>query len=262
VGRRQEKKISIATLSGINLRKLYAFIARFPAYLVDYRLMRRLRGTDLSFPLYASMPILHEKNSDAGVMSGAYFHQDLLVARRIFENKPLKHVDIGSRIDGFVAHVAVFRSIEVLDIRNQTDTVKNIKFRQADLLNLPSDKINYTDSISSLHAIEHFGLGRYGDSLSYDGHIKGINNITQILKRGGKFYFSTPIGRQRIEFNAHRVFSVRYLLDLLTSQYTIDHFSYVSDAGELFENVALDEQGIVSNFGCSYGCGIWELTKK
>ena len=28
-----------------------------------------------------------------------------------------RHVDIGSRLDGFVAHVASFREIEVLDIR-------------------------------------------------------------------------------------------------------------------------------------------------
>ncbi len=33
----------------------------------------------------------------------------------------------------------------------------------------------------------------------------------RMLKKEGKFYFSVPIGEQRIEFNAHRVFSVKYL---------------------------------------------------
>jgi len=32
--------------------------------------------------------------------------QDLLVARWIFDAKPQRHVDIGSRVDGFIAHVA------------------------------------------------------------------------------------------------------------------------------------------------------------
>lgn len=262
MARKTEKKISIAKVLGIDIRKAGSFLVNYPAYLRDYFRMKTLKGDDADFALYQSMPILNERKSSAGVLSGAYFHQDLLVARRIFENKPQKHVDIGSRVDGFVAHVAVFREIEVLDIRNQVSKVDHIKFRRADLMNLPQDLRNYTDSISSLHAIEHFGLGRYGDSLAYNGHVDGINNITQILKVGGKFYFSTPIGRQRIEFNAHRVFSVRYLFELLSKFYVIDRFNFVSDAGDLEENVQLIDSDINSNFGCNYGCGIWELTKK
>jgi len=45
----------------------------------------------------------------AETASGHYFHQDLLVAGKIFKNNPIKHVDIGSRMDGFIAHVASFR---------------------------------------------------------------------------------------------------------------------------------------------------------
>ena len=99
--------------------------------------------------------------------------------------------------------------------------------------------INSCDSISSLHAIEHFGLGRYGDTIDYFGHIKAIKRITEILTTGGIFYFSVPIGEQRIEFNAHRVFSVEYLIDLLKKDYSILRFSYVNDNGDFFENVKL-----------------------
>jgi len=61
---------------------------------------------------------LDDRFDQSGTASGHYFHQDLLVASRIFINNPEKHVDIGSRIDGFVAHVASFREIEVFDIRS------------------------------------------------------------------------------------------------------------------------------------------------
>ena len=123
------------------------------------------------------------------------------------------------------------------------------------------EMFDYCDSISSLHAIEHFGLGRYGDPIDYFGHIKAIKNITSMLKKGGFFYFSVPIGKQRIEFNAHRVFSIKYLLDLFEHNYSLISFSYVNDVGDLFENVELNQEEVSKNYGCTYGCGIFKLLK-
>jgi len=224
--------------------------------------LKKQQGNDTSFVFGKQFLVLNERFDESGIMSGHYFHQDLYVARRIFGNNPTRHVDIGSRTDGFVAHVAAFREIEIFDIREQSHKVKNILFKKADLTKLPEALKNYTDSISSLHAIEHFGLGRYNDSIDYFGYKKAIDNITYILKPGGKFYFSTPIGPQRIEFNAHRVFSVQYLIDLFSERYTIDQFSYVDDEGNMHENIALEKNNVANNFGCSYGCGIFEMTKK
>jgi hypothetical protein len=82
-----------------------------------------------------------------------------------------------------------------------------------------------------------------------------------MLKTGGNLYFSVPIGPQRIEFNAHRVFSVNYLLGLIDGRYKIKSFSYVDDNGKLFSNVALEKRAVDENFFCRYGCGIFELTK-
>ena len=120
---------------------------------------------------------------------------------------------------------------------------------------------NYCDSVSSLHAVEHFGLGRYGDTLDYNGHLQGLNNIHQMLKQGGKLYLSVPIGKQRIEFNAHRVFAVKYLIELIQDKYRIDSFSYVNDKGDLFKDNKLSPEDVENNYGCNYGCGILELTK-
>lgn len=231
-------------------------------YWQDLKELKKQKGTDTTFAMGKKRFILKERFEESGTMSGHYFHQDLHVARRIFLKNPKRHVDIGSRTDGFVAHVAVFREIEIFDIREQTKQVKNVVFKKADLTKLPGELINYCDSISSLHAIEHFGLGRYNDTIDYFGYLKAIENITSILQAGGQFYFSVPIGKQRIEFNAHRVFSVAYLLELLGKNYTVDHFSYVNDAGDIFEDVELTPSDIQSDFGCWYGCGIFELTKK
>ena len=220
------------------------------------------KGSDNTFRWGRLYPILLEKKAEGGTMKGDYFHQDLYVAQQIYKANPHKHLDIGSRTDGFIAHVASFREIELIDIRPIRSHVKNVVFRQADLMHLPEDLIDYCDSISSLHALEHFGLGRYGDTIDYNGHLKGIENITHILKKGGTFYFSVPIGLQRVEFNAHRVFSIEYLISILSPDYIIKSFSYVNDMGDLFENAELTEQSIKSNFFCWYGCGIFILEKK
>lgn len=232
-----------------------------------YRLTRKefRKQTELSavpFPLEKNFPCLCDKNEDGGNASGHYFHQDLLVAGEIFRAQPVRHVDIGSRIDGFVAHVASFRQIEVIDIRSLDNTLPNIEFVQADMMNLISEKLkNYSDSVSSLHAVEHFGLGRYGDPIDAEGHLKGLNNMYDMLKPGGTFYFSVPIGPQRVEFNAHRVFSIRYLLDYFAGKYTLTSFSFIDDKGDIHRHIALDEEEIGNNCGCRYGCGIFILKK-
>lgn len=232
-------------------------------YYRDLNKLKKQRGNDLTFPFGKKYPVLGERYAKSGTMQGHYFHQDLYVAHKIYENNPRRHIDIGSRTDGFVAHVAVFRSIEIIDIREQNSKVNNITFLQADLMQqLPKELINCCDSVSSLHAIEHFGLGRYGDTVDYDGHIKAIENITEMLQKDGRFYFSVPIGRQRVEFNAQRVFSIHYLIDLLKNSYYIERFSYVDDMECFHENVELSEDSIETNFNCNYGCGIFELIKK
>lgn len=233
----------------------------FQRHLRRFKQMQQQAGS-MEFPISRLRPCLKDMYQDSGTAKGHYFHQDLLVARRIHSRNPYRHVDIGSRIDGFVAHVASFREIEVLDIRPQPVHLENILFRQVDFMQLPPKYENYCDSISSLHAIEHFGLGRYGDPLDVDGHLKGLDSIYKTLKPGGIFYFSVPIGPQRIEFNAHRVFSTEYLLNLFNGRYNIDRFSYVDDCGDLHTDVELKQPQVAQSFGCHYGCGIFELIKK
>ncbi|MGB3619479.1 MAG: DUF268 domain-containing protein [Catalinimonas sp.] len=251
-----------SSLLGIDGRATLSTLRHWGGFRRDLAEFKRQRGDDTTFRAGRLFPVLTDKHAAAGRMKGHYFHQDLYVARRIYEAKPERHIDIGSRTDGFVAHLAVFRPVEILDIRALDSRVPNISFRQADLMQLPDDLIEATDSVSSLHAIEHFGLGRYGDPIDYRGHLKALGNIAAMLRRGGTFYFSVPIGPQRVDFNAHRVFSINYLLALLQPTYDVACFSYVDDAGELFEDVPVDTPAAARNYGCKFGCGIFVLKKR
>jgi hypothetical protein len=256
--------LNLFALLGIDLRRSIKSIGALAWYWRDLRTLKAQQKTSLlSFQFGQNLPYLTDRHSEGGTTKGHYFFQDLLIAQRIFANQPELHVDIGSRIDGFVAHVASFRSIEVLDIRPVGGSLPNIKFTRCDLMaELDKSLIDYCDSLSCLHALEHFGLGRYGDPISYDGYIRGFDNLYRILRQGGKFYFSVPIGPQRIEFNAHRVFSMTYLLEMINNKYQIDRFSYVDDQGSLFADVKLTPENIKSSFDCRFGCAIFEMTKR
>lgn len=248
-------------LFGFDGKKLFQSLNGLPKYFNDLKQLKKLKAKDSTFFFAQKFPVLNEWYEQAGTASGHYFHQDLYVAQKIFKNNPARHIDVGSRIDGFVAHVASFREIEVLDIREVTNTLENITFKKADVMLLQDDLTEATDSLSCLHALEHFGLGRYGDPIDYFGYLKGLRSITKMLKKGGRFYFSVPIGKQRIEFNAHRVFSISYLLEILSVDYKIDCFSFVDDKGDFFKNQLLTKETIHNNFNCHYGCGIFELIR-
>jgi Caenorhabditis protein of unknown function, DUF268. len=137
-------------------------------------------------------PCLHDWYEEGGTTRSEYFWQDLLVARMIFEAKPEKHVDIGSRVDGFVASVASFREIDVLDVRPITAQIPGVTFKQADLMRPLEGMEGYCDSLSCLHALEHFGLGRYGDPIDSNGFERGFAHMARLLKPGGKLILTAP----------------------------------------------------------------------
>lgn len=248
---------------GIDPRKIFRRIANLPRFLSDLRAIKKLASrSDVAFPISRLYPCLDDWGDQAGSASGHYFHQDLLIARRVFETAPKCHVDVGSRVDGFVAHVAAFRKIIVMDFRQLDSKIQNIEFRQLDLMNTPAGEfIGMCDSLSCLHALEHFGLGRYGDPLNFDGYRTGLRNLASLLQPGGLLFLSVPIGFQRIEFNAHRVFSVQHILDCVADTFDLERFSFVDDKGELHDNVNVTPQDLGRDFGCTYGCGIFELRK-
>ncbi len=206
-------------------------------------------------------PCLHDWNEEGGSTKDEYFWQDLYIAQKIHLANPEKHVDIGSRIDGFVAHVASFRAIEVFDIRPITSNVSNIIFKQSDLMNSSESLIEYCDSVSCLHALEHFGLGRYGDPIDPFGYEAGLKNMTNILRQEGLFYLSVPIGIARVEFNAHRVFNPREIVQL-AEEYglLLEGFAWVR-SGVLIESVY--PQKDFDELSCSrYALGIFTFRKQ
>ncbi len=241
--------------AGIHPRRLLSAVRGWRRYVRDRAAFRNATDPTV-MPWGDELPMLTEWNEASGSL-GAYFHQDQLVAGWIYQNSPRRHVDVGSRIDGFIGHLAVFREVEVLDIRPQQQAVRNVVFHQLDLMEpLPDAWVECADSLSCLHTIEHFGLGRYGDSIDPQGHLKGLEQLKRMVKPGGRLYLSTPIGPQRVEFNAHRIFAAQTVVDWFREGWEIERFAYLDDSENTHEDVDLKTADIANHFGCQAGLGI------
>lgn len=232
-----------------------AFVA-LPKFFLDLNKFRK----ECEQPIIIK-PCLHDSKEEGGTAKGEYFWQDLYIARKIFLARPERHVDIGSRFDGFVAHVASYREIEVIDIRPIQAVIPGVTFRRMDMMSGGQALQNYCDSVSCLHALEHFGLGRYGDPLDAEGHVKGLRNLVRLLKLSGRLYLSVPIGVERVEFNANRVFCPEQLLRLAEKMgLRLDNLGWITPGGAVSESN--DPQvDILRLKKMQYALGIFIFTK-
>jgi hypothetical protein len=246
---------SLCVQFGFDPRSMWRSLRSLPRYLRDlYNFRVNYTG---HIELY---PCLNDWYEEAGTTKSEYFWQDLLVARMIFSASPEKHVDIGSRVDGFVAHVSSFREIEVLDVRPITTEIPGVIFKQADLMNPIQEMELYCDSLSCLHALEHFGLGRYGDPIDPMGFVSGLSNMASLVKDKGTFYLSIPVGVERVEFNANRVFDPCLVIELASKVHLQISSLTVIQEGKS-ENVELNSENLSRISKQRYALGIFTFQK-
>ena len=247
---------TLSSQFGIDLRKMLRSFRGSPRFIRDFFVFRSRYAGRLVL-----RPCLHDWYEEGGTTNSEYFWQDLVVAKKVFERNPRRHVDIGSRVDGFIAHVASFREIEVFDVRPVSAQVPGVTFRQADIMNPVSEMAGCCDSLSCLHALEHFGLGRYRDPIDPEGFRAGLRAMSSFLEEGGTLYLSVPIGVERVEFNAHRVFDPSTILDLATkSSLRIDSLCVISDRSRCSEVVPT--AGELAELATKqYSLGVFTFTK-
>ena len=151
-------------------------------------------------------PIIQDKY-EVNSGQGNYFWQDLWAATKIIKSGVKAHYDIGSRVDGFIGHLlAAGIKVNMIDIREIPVKHALLKTVIADATNMSHIPDNSLESLSALCSLEHFGLGRYGDDIDPEACFKVFENICRKMKKGGNLYISVPVGRERVEFNAHRIF--------------------------------------------------------
>jgi hypothetical protein len=236
----------------VDVRRVFAAAREIPWYLRSLWEYGRLSEERLRIlDLY---PQLGDRWAPAGAAKGDYFHQDLWFARKVFESSVLQHVDIASRVDGFVAHCAVFTKVLYVDVRPLPCDIGNVEMRTGYLGRLPFDDASIP-SLSCLHVVEHVGLGRYGDPIDPQGTLKAMADLRRVLAPRGNLYLGLPIGRERVCFNAHRIISPDTVMRAM-SGLELAEFAAVDDKGRLVEHCRPEAYQNVE-----YSCGLFHFRR-
>lgn len=183
-----------------------------------------------------------------------YVYHTAWAARLISRNSPARHTDFSSCIR-FVTLVSAFIPVDFYDYRPANIPIEGLKTGKADLVNLHFED-NSIASLSCMHVVEHIGLGRYGDPLDVKGDLKAMKEINRVLKPGGDVYFAVPVGKPRIQFNAHRIYSYEQVMEQFKGM-ELKQFSLIPDGGSIID----DADPVLANKQ-SYGCGCFWFRKE
>lgn len=82
------------------------------------------------------------------------------------------------------------------------------------------------DTAISISSFEHDGLGRYGDPLSPNADLLTMQKMKDVVKVDGILYLSIPVGRDKLIWNAHRIYGKHRLPKLLQGWKILDAFGY------------------------------------
>jgi hypothetical protein len=223
--------------------------AKFRQDLRNYRALpeaERINPVDI-------WPCLFDKTGSSPIPAH-YFYQAAWAARRILQTNPREHFDIGSQLD-LIGIFSALVPIVFVDIRPLVVPLSNVRSVAGSILELPF-KDHSVSSLSCLHVIEHIGLGRYGDELNPRGTKEASVELNRVMAAGGNLFISTPVGRERLCFNAHRIHSPQTILDYFEG-FDLMEFSCEDDSGRFREKVDPAEVN-----GSSYTCGLFWLKKK
>lgn len=141
-------------------------------------------------------------------------------------HRPGQILDIGSYrhfILGLLAHYEVTTvDVRSRQARLQSETVITC---DAKSIALPDASV---DAVVTLCAIEHFGLGRYGDSFDPRADTLSLREIIRVLRPGGMCIMTTTItrGKPAIAFNAHRIYTKEWIYSLTAGLTPVDERFY------------------------------------
>lgn len=217
-------KSAIKTIPGLNKLILFSHtffskpnffkkVILFKNFLLDFNKFKK-HNSNKNFILSERnlKPCIYDKIENTPI-DYTYFYQNTWCVKKIIENKPKSHFDVGSKIE-MLGIISQFIPVTMLDIRPINLELTNLTFEKADILSLPF-KDNSIESLSSICVVEHIGLGRYGDKFDPFGSEKAIKELKRALANNGSLYISLPVDSQNvIYFNAHRAFTREYILKL------------------------------------------------
>ena len=228
-----------------------AAVARLPAFFLEWRRYRRL-SNESSVALRDLYPCLTDR-TESTPFDPHYFFQSAWLARKLACRHVPLHVDAGSSVT-MLAVMSAHVPTVFLDYRPLAVSLPDMFPVAGTLSSLPFADQSLA-SVSSLHVVEHVGLGRYGDPLNARGSRDAMSELVRVVAPGGRLYLSVPVGRERVCFNAQRIFAGRTVIEWAQPLRLLE-FALVDDAGAFHPATDLSRAE-----GLAYGCGLFEFER-
>lgn len=237
--------------------RCYRSILSAKKYLVFIRQFRLLANAAeatqrLSMRWADRLPCLTDDTTQTG-FDAHYVYHTSWAARVLARTRPTRHIDISSDLR-FVTIASAFVPITFYDYRPAHISLDGLATDRADINKLPF-KDKSVASLSCMHVIEHIGLGRYGDAIDYNGDLKAVAELRRVIAKKGNLLFVVPVGRPRIVFNAHRIYSYDQVMELFPD-FELIEFALVTDSGHFIPRA--NRETVPHQ---SYGCGCFWLRK-
>jgi hypothetical protein len=81
----------------------------------------------------------------------------------------------------------------------------------------------------SISSFEHYGLGRYGDPINPHADIEAMEEAKKIIKKNGLLFLAVPIGKDKVVWNANRIYGDIRLKALIFGWEIVDRFGWEED---------------------------------
>ena len=245
--------------SAINILKKikrYAFSPFITRSLITYR--KNDTSKRFSTNLLDVYPCIKDKTVTTG-FDRHYVYHTAWAARAVREINPHFHVDISSSLY-FSSIVSAFIPVHFYDYRPAKLELSNLESKKGDLHALPFADMSVA-SISCMHTIEHIGLGRYGDPIDADGDLKAIKELKRVTSKDGNLIIVVPVGKPKIEFNAHRIYSYKQITEaVIDDEFELKEFSFIPEYENEGPIIRGADPKLVSR--AKYACGCFWFKRK
>lgn len=234
---------------------IFKHIKNYFKYILDFIKFKSLNNNSRFEIFWRNRRPCLDDNTENTNFDHHYIYHPAWAARILEKTKPTLHIDISSTLH-FCSLISAFIPTKFYDFRLAKLKLNNLDIGKADLTSLHFDN-NSISSLSCMHTIEHIGLGRYGDPINPDADLLAFSELERVLEMNGNLLLVVPIGKPKIIFNAHRIYSYKQIIESLP-KLKLKQFSLITDdINEGIIDSATEELANKQN----YGCGCFWFTK-
>ena len=230
-----------------------------------FRLFPRVVHPDFTAPIYFQRRPT-PRNRLARLLLGAFvWNYDLVMVERVvelpwvFQNLDLprgaKILDFGCSQSPLALHLASLGyRVTGVDLRPYGFVHPDLRLVEGDFL-----KSGFTDgefdAVVAVSAVEHTGLGAYGEPRANQADRRIIAEFHRVLRPGGRLLLTVPYGR-RGETSWYRVYD-RGSLEELLSPLSIARIDYYAGIGRTaWSPVSSEEIARIDSVRCGYAQGV------